>query len=358
MLGTLPFPFCICIMAGGSGERFWPMSRASRPKHLIRLLSDRTLLEETVARALRVVPAERLFVLTNTAQLDATRAAIPDIPPQNIAAEPAKRDTAPATALATALARRFSPDAVCAVLPADAMIHNADAFARNLRDAARAAAAHPAFVTLGVKPAHAATGFGYLELAETLPPPAEGSTLRRVARFVEKPDAATARAYVEGGRHHWNAGIFLWSAATYLAEARRNAPDLAAFLEAFPASGPFDAFLAERFPALTKISVDYALMEKASAVVSIQADFDWDDVGAWTALPAHLGADARGNTVRGPVATHAADNCIVLSNGRTVALCGVRDLVVVETPDAILVCHRDAVQDVKKLQDQLPAAVR
>lgn len=338
----------VCIMAGGSGERFWPMSRQRTPKHLLKLFSERTLVEETVRRLEGVVPRENVFVLTNESQLPGTRAALPFLAPEQIVAEPAKRDTAPAAALATGLVRSRDPEAVLALLPADALIKDAATFARQLAGALQRAARDAALLTFAVKPTYPATGFGYLEMAEDL-----GDGFRRVARFVEKPDVQTAARYVIGGNHAWNAGMFIWRVSAFLAEAERHAPALAEFIRAFPRTG-VPAYLAERFPALPKISVDYAIMEKASAVATQLAQFDWDDVGAWTALPTHLSLDAQGNTLRGPVVTQDASNNIAISNGRVIALCGVQNLVVVETPDGLLVCHRDAVQDIKKLMPKLP----
>jgi mannose-1-phosphate guanylyltransferase len=209
-----------------------------------------------------------------------------------------------------------------------------------------------AIMTIAIKPDHAATGFGYLEMgAERASGPA--GVVREVKRFVEKPDATTAQRYVESGDFAWNAGMFFWRVSTFVAEADRNAPELAQFIREFP-TGDFSTFLAQRFPALPKISVDYAIMEKARSVETLLAKFDWDDVGLWTALPKHLQTDTAGNASRGSVVVANATNNIAISNGRTIALCGVKDLVVVETADAILVCHRDAVQDIKKIVTQLP----
>jgi mannose-1-phosphate guanylyltransferase len=174
---------------------------------------------------------------------------------------------------------------------------------------------------------------------------------------VEKPDLPTANAYLRSGQYAWNAGMFLWRSEIFQREAERLVPALAKFIGDFPAGDP-TAFLAERFGALPKISVDYAVMEQASEVLALRAKFDWDDVGSWTALPEHLGHDDDGNTLRGEVVQHGSNNNVVLSSGRLIALCGVENLVVVETPDALLVCHRDAVQDIKKLQPLLPDAVR
>lgn len=339
----------VCILAGGSGERFWPMSRQCTPKHLLKLFSERTLVEETVRRLDGVVPRANIFVLTNEVQLAGTRAALAGLLAEaNIIAEPAKRDTAPAAALATGLVHARRPGAVLALLPADALIKNHASFAAQLSGALARAKGSSSLLTFAIKPAHAATGFGYLEMGATT-----GDGWRRVNRFVEKPDSATAERYVASGNYAWNAGMFIWNTSAFLAEAERHALELAAFVRDFPA-GDATEYLAARFSALPKISVDYAIMEKAAAVETSLAKFDWDDVGLWTALPSHLPTDAAGNTARGAVVSVNAANNIAFSNGRTIALVGVKDLVVVETADGVLVCHRDAVQDIKKLMPLIP----
>lgn len=345
------------VMAGGSGERFWPMSRCRTPKHLLKLLGDQTLLETTVRRMEGLIPLENTFVLTNEAQIEATRAAVPFLPSQNIIAEPAKRDTAPACALATAIARSLRPEAVCVVLPADAMIHNVAKFRDRLADAIDASASG-AIVTLGIPPTSPATGYGYLETAEAHPPGPLGSRIHALKRFVEKPDLEKATAYVSEGTFFWNAGIFVWKAETFRDEARRQVPALADFIEALDDISALPQLLTDRFAALPKISVDYAIMENARRIDTVIADFDWDDVGAWTALPAHIPSDAEGNSKRGLVVQHSSRDNIAISNGRLIALCGVEHLVVVETPDAILVCNRDSVQQVKELQALLPESLK
>jgi mannose-1-phosphate guanylyltransferase len=342
--------FFACIMAGGSGERFWPMSRARTPKHLLKLFSERTLVEETVRRLEGVVPAANIFVLTNTAQLESTRAALAGVLAEdNIIAEPAKRDTAAAAALATALVRARNPHGVLALFPADALIKDSATLARQVGSALKRASTSSALLTFAIKPDHAATGFGYLEMGADV-----GDGFCKVQRFVEKPDAATAERYVASGHYAWNAGMFFWSVTAFLAEADLQTPTLAAFIRAFPKGDPTD-YLAKTFPTLEpKVSVDYAIMEKAQAVETMVAEFDWDDVGLWTALPKHLPRDAGHNAVRGSVVAVNAKHNIAVSNGRTIALVGVSDLVVVETADSILVCHRDCVGDIKKLMPLLP----
>ena len=339
------------ILAGGSGERFWPLSRSKTPKHLLRLLSDKTLLETTVRRVENLVPWDRVFVLTNAAQAEAIRKELPFLPPENVVAEPEKRDTAPACALAVGFARARDKDAICALLPADAVIHNIPVFQQQMNAAAEVAAKRDALVTFAIPPTFPSTGFGYLHLGEG------HDSVHRVIRFVEKPDLPTAETYYESGEYAWNAGMFIWRAEIFLRETERLTPPLAEFIRDFP-TGDATPYLADRFSKLPKISVDYAIMEKASEVLAVKAEFDWDDVGSWTALPDHLGHDEDANTLRGEVIEHESRNNIALSNGRLIALCGVENLIVIETADALLVCHRDAAQDIKKLQPLLPQNVR
>jgi mannose-1-phosphate guanylyltransferase len=363
--------FYACIMAGGSGERFWPMSRQRSPKQLTKLFGNTTLIEETVRRLEGVVRRQNIFVLTNQVQLAATRETLKALlPPEQVVAEPAKRDTAPAAALAAALVRSRDPKGVMALLSSDALIHDGKCCGGQIAAALERATKTDALLTFGIPPTFASTGFGYLELGDELGRGADGSVFRQVKRFVEKPDAATAQHYVESSRFLWNAGMFVWRAEAFLAEAEINAPGLAKFIREFPAAHPTagtgqaaspqvrsaaELYIEERFPTLEpKTSLDFAIMEKARAVECVVATFDWDDVGLWTALPKHLPPDPSGNTVRGPVSAVAATNNIAVSNGRMIALCGVKDLVVVETPDAVLVCHRDHVQHIKQLMPQLP----
>ena len=352
-------PFLLFIMAGGSGERFWPLSRKARPKHLLRLVSSKTLLEETVLRLkpLAKRPSD-LLILTNHEQISGVRKALPRFPKTSLIPEPAKRDTAPAAALATALALRRHPDAILALLPADAVIGRHPVFRSQLAAAGRAATASPSFVTLGIKPSYPATGFGYLHLGAKTLSGIPGGPFLKVRRFVEKPSLSKAKAYVRSRQYAWNAGIFVWKASTFLAEARGRQPALARFIENFPKRGPYAAYLKREFPKLPKISVDYAIMERARSVLALRAAFPWDDVGSWTALPAHLTTDKRGNTLRGPLLSMDSRNTLALAEGgRPVALLGTENLVVVDTKDALLVCSKDRVQEVKKLTRVLPKNV-
>ncbi len=344
-------------MAGGSGERFWPLSRIAKPKHLVPLLSDFTLLEETVRRVEHALPREQIFVLTNAAQIEACRAVLPQLAAHQFVAEPAKRDTAPACALGTALVHSLDPEAVVVFLPADALIKDSCTFATQLKHAAELAAKSDTIITFGINPDHPSTRFGYLEAGDELPESTVDCPFFNVKRFVEKPDADRARDYFKSGSFYWNAGIFLWKTTTLINEVKRLQPELATFIAEFP-QDDWEPYLAEKFPALPKISVDYAIMEKAARVTMAKSLFDWDDIGSWTALPSHFPADADGNTALGVVTIHDSQNNIAISRKRMIALCGVKDLIVVETEDAILVCHRNSAEHVKHLQAKMPSEVR
>ena len=352
-------PFLLFIMAGGSGERFWPLSRKYTPKHLLKLVSSKTLLEETVLRIkpLASKPSE-LLILTNHEQISGIRKALPRFPKSSLIPEPAKRDTAPAAALATALALRTHPNAVLALLPADAVIGKHPVFRSQLAAAARAAAVSPSFVTLGIKPSYPATGFGYLHLGVKTLEQIKGGPFFKVRRFVEKPSLPKAKSYLRSSQYAWNAGIFVWKASTFLAEARRQQPALARFIEKFPKRGSYSSYLKREFPKLPKISVDYAIMERAKSVLALKASFPWDDVGSWTALPYHLPTDKKGNTFQGHITAVDSEGTLALAEGgRPIALLGTKNLVVIDTPDALLVCPKDRAQEVKKLMGLLPNEV-
>ncbi len=339
----------IFIMAGGSGERFWPLSRRSKPKHLLRLFGERSLLGQTVDRVRALVPPDRLFILTNHEQVAPIREDMPDFPAEQIMSEPEKRDTAPAVAIANGIARALGgEDAVIALLTADHVISPAEIFRDNLAAAMQFASTSDSLVTFAINPAWASPGFGYLELGPSFSEKINGFELCKLLRFVEKPDAATAEKYLADGRYAWNSGMFCWKVSSFLREAAKNAPALEQFVRDFPACGR-DEFIKDHFSKLPKISIDYAIMEKATDVAVIETKFNWDDVGSWSALPEHFAPDNEGNTLAGQAVALDASGNIVFSKQQTVALCGVDNLVVVTTPDAVLVCHKDRLEDIKKL---------
>jgi len=343
----------VLILAGGSGERFWPYSRRARPKQLLKLFSDRTMLEETIVRLGEAVPRERIFVLTNREQETAVRAACAGLPPENIVAEPAKRDTAPAVALGVGLVLRRDPQAVMAVLPADHLIKDTAAFRRDLLAGAAVAAETGALMTIGIKPSWACPGFGYIEQGARRG--AGEPAVYEVKRFREKPAPEMAESFLKQGNFRWNAGMFLWSIPAIMGELTKHAPELAAFVSRMRNAGDLDALLAAEFPNLPKISVDYAIMEKAAQVLELEASFDWDDVGSWLAVSKYLTADEGGNAANCPLTARDASHNIVFSSGRKhIALAGVQDLIVIDTGDALLVCHRSEAENIKKLVPAVP----
>lgn len=356
MLGAMSQRFVV-IMAGGKGERFWPQSRLTRPKQLLPIVGDKTMLTQTVERLPGLVPYENILVITNREQRAAVREVCPMLPAENIVAEPVGRDTAAAVGLAALLVGRRDPGATLAMLPADHVIHDATGFCDVLAAAFEAAEAAPRLVTLGIGPTEPATGYGYIQKGAVVAS-ARGRDVFGVKRFVEKPNLDTARGYLASGDYLWNAGMFVWSVAAIRAAISRFVPELAsglATIEADLTAGRLlDDTLAAHFPTLKKISVDYAVMEKADNVVTLAATFDWDDVGAWPAIVKHLPADAAGNVVRGAgLVQGGAGNLVVTNSEHLVAVVGVEDLIVVHTPDATLVCPKSRAQEIKDVVKKL-----
>ena len=351
-------PIYALILAGGSGERFWPLSRRKRPKQLLRLVSDKTLLEETVRRLDGLVPPERILILTNIEQEAATRALLPNFPATNIIAEPAKRDTAAAVALGVGWVAARDHMATMVVLPADHVIKDTAAFQRTLSAAAAAARSTGALVTIGIKPTWACPGFGYIEHGAPLkskPVECDDAEIHHVRRFREKPNAELAETFVRDGSFRWNAGMFLWSIPSVLSEFNRHAPELAQFISRLSGGDNFERALGERFSQLPKVSFDYAIMEKADRVLVVEATFDWDDVGSWRAVASYFARDAEENAANGNVtAVESTNNIIFDEDGTKIALLGVHNLIVVRTKDALLVCHRHQAERIKNLIGKLP----
>jgi mannose-1-phosphate guanylyltransferase len=347
--------FYACVMAGGSGERFWPLSRHHQPKHLLKLFSEKTLLEEAVQRVQGILPLENIFVLTNHLQVDLVKAALPFLPTEQIIIEPAKRDTAPVAALATAIAKSRCPSATVALLTADALIKDTATFQEQLLAAFRYASQNAALVTFSITATYPATGFGYLKLGQS-----SGSEFIEVEEFVEKPVLSLAEKYFNSGDYGWNSGMFLWQVETFIRElTASDNPDqarLLQFIQGFP-QDKFGTYLATHFTELPKISLDYAVMERAQRIIALKAKFDWDDVGTWGSLPKHLGSDSLNNTLVGDIYLQDSSDNTIIAKGRVIALCGVSNMIVVETEDAILVCHRSRTDDLKKLVSKIPLKV-
>jgi len=345
------------ILAGGSGERFWPLSRKARPKQLLRLVSKKTLLEETLARLEGFIPRERILILTNTEQESAVRKLLGSFPKENIVAEPAKRDTAAAVALGTGWVAARDHAAVMLVLPADHVIANRAAFQETLALAADAAEETSELVAIGIKPTWACPGFGYIEQGKPvhLRTRRDKDAIHRVLRFREKPNLDLAESFLRKGNFRWNAGMFVWSVPTVLREFNRHTPELADFISQVRAPENFEKALRERFSKLPRISFDYAIMEKADRVLVVEAGFDWDDIGSWRAVANYFEKDKQGNAANRPItALDSSNNIVFEEDGTTVALLGVRDLIVVQTKDALLVCHRHEAEKIKDLVGKIP----
>ncbi len=339
----------VLVLAGGSGTRFWPASRRARPKQLLALEGERSLLQATIDRLAPLVPPDRVWVATTAALAGEVADHLPEISPDRILIEPALRNTAPAIGYALGAMPEAARTGVVAVLPSDHRIGDAAAFRAALATAAVAAAGEDRVLALGVTPRFAETGFGYLELAEGAP---GANGLRRVKRFCEKPDRATAESFVASGRHLWNAGIFVFRGSTLLGHLERLAPELGAGLAAIRRD---PARRAELYAALPAISIDYAVMEKLEGLSTLALDCGWDDLGSWQALHEVLPAGAGGNRTHGAaVAVDARDNLLYADSG-TIAVLGVEGLVVVRTGDAVLVMPRSRAQEVRRLVEQLEA---
>jgi mannose-1-phosphate guanylyltransferase len=353
----MPDSIYALILAGGSGERFWPLSRRARPKQLLRLVSNTTLLEETLERLEGVVPRERILILTNAEQESAVRKLLVNFPKENIVAEPAKRDTAAAVALGTGWVAARDHAAIMLVLPADHVIANRTAFQETLALASDAAEETSELVTIGIKPTWACPGFGYIEQGKPvrLRNRADNDAIHRVLRFREKPNLDLAESFLRKGNFRWNAGMFVWSVPTVLREFNRHAPELADFISQVRAPGNFEKALRERFSKLPRISLDYAIMEKADRVLVVEASFDWDDIGSWRAVASYFEKDKQGNAANCAItALDSSNNIVFEEDGTTIALLGVRDLIVVRTEDALLICHQHEAERIKELIGKIP----
>jgi mannose-1-phosphate guanylyltransferase len=338
------------IMAGGGGTRLWPASRRRRPKQLLPLgRGGESLLAATWRRLEAVVGAERVWVVTAADQAAGVAAELPRLPPANLVAEPAARNTAAAIGLAALAVRARDPDATIAALPADHHIADEPAYREVVARALAVAGDEDAIVTVGIQPTGPETGFGYLEPGA----PGPGGT-RRVARFVEKPDRATAEDYVARG-FLWNGGMFFFRAARILAELERHLPRLAAGLAEIAAA---PETLARVYPSVPAISIDYGVMEKTSGILLLPGAFGWNDVGSWTALAETHAADGDGNVCAGEVVAFEARDNIVSSDGGLIALVGVSGLCIVRSGDAVLVVPRARAQDVREIVRRLEAAGR
>ena len=346
------------ILAGGSGTRFWPLSRNDKPKQLLDLFGNGTLLEQTIFRLMGLVPLENILILTNALQADAVRALAPMLPAENIIAEPAKRDTAPAVALGIGLISARNPNAVMMVLPSDQLIQDTVSYQAVMADALEIAEKSDGLVTIGIRPTWPCPSYGYIERGSlaSMPGVTPKHSAFEVTRFREKPSPELAQQFLDAGSFSWNAGIFVWSLATVISQLSIHAPQLAEFIAELSGSPDISATIAEKFPHLTPISIDYALMENAQRVLNLEATFDWDDVGSWPSIAKYLPDGGNENRTNQPISHLDSGNNIVFNATphTHIALLGVSDLIIVQTADSILIANRHQADAIKKLSDLLP----
>ncbi|WP_193213422.1 mannose-1-phosphate guanylyltransferase [Luteolibacter marinus] len=346
------------ILAGGSGTRFWPLSRNARPKQLLNLFGEDTLLEQTIRRLDGLVPPQNILILTNAQQEAAVREVASMLPAGNIFAEPAKRDTAPAVALGIGLIAARNPDALMMVLPADQLIADTAGFQGVMKDALATAEMSDGLVTIGIKPTWPCPSYGYIERGSraSIPGLVCEQLPAEVKRFREKPSTDLAEQFLAAGGFCWNAGMFVWSLPNVIRELSTHQPQLASFISEIRRSKDVAATVAAQFPKLTPISIDYGLMENAGRVLNIEATFDWDDVGSWLSVAKYLPVAGDNNRVNRPISEIDSENNIVFNDrkGCHVALLGVDDLIIVQTEDALLIANRHQADAIKKLSDLLP----
>ena len=353
------------IMAGGKGTRFWPLSTEDTPKQLLSLVGDTSLLEQTVARIAPLMPLEDIYVVTGESLVSATKLHLPDLPPENIIAEPVGRNTLPCIGLAALyLKKRKGGDAVMAVLPADSVIQDQERFRKLLQYAENIAANDNALITFGVPPTRVETGYGYIHIGAAIHT-SDNFQAFQVRQFVEKPDRETAEKYLESREYLWNSGMFVWRVDLILDAIKTYQPSIyQRLMEIDAAIGtPSEAeAISHAYSQMEDISVDYGVMEKAKEVLVIPADIGWNDVGHWGAMHELYERDTSGNTVRGTHIGIDTQDCIVFNQtaqnpdvieGKLIATIGVSDLVIVESECAVLVCPIDRVQEVKELVEKL-----
>ena len=339
------------IMAGGRGERFWPKSRNNRPKQFLSLTSDgETMIQKTVKRLRPIVDAEDVYIVTNEAYVDLVKEQLPEVPAENVLAEPCARNTAPCIAFAAAVIGRKYDDAVMLVLPSDHLISYEKIYISTLRKAVAVAEEGRNLVTIGITPTYPETGYGYICFGD------EAGNAFEVERFVEKPDLATAKSYLASGNYLWNSGMFVWKVSSIMADLKELMPAIYEGAVRIGESFGTDSFkdtLVKEFTAFEPESIDFGVMEKADNIYTIPGGFGWDDVGSWLAIERINQTDDFKNFFEGDVVAVDSKRTTVCGGKRLVAAVGTRDIVIVDTDDVLLVCSKNNTQDIKKVIAQL-----
>ncbi len=342
------------IIAGGSGERFWPKSRRSLPKQLLPITGGRTMLDETVERLKSLVPVEDQFVVTGEILKEEIKRQIPSLPDENIIAEPSGRNTAAAVGLAAV--KIGDPDAIMIVLPSDHLILDEELFLKTLSEAGESAADGDSLITIGIKPQGPATGYGYIKVGEKVGNKGK-IPVYKVERFIEKPARAAAEKFLEEGKYLWNSGMFIWKCSAIMDAFKRYMPSLyTCLIEIGDAIGTADEekIIREKYESLEKVSIDYGVMEKADNTLIVEGNFRWDDVGSWLAMERIHKRDGDGNVVETDSALRIdTRDCIIVGDRQLIATVGLKDLIIISTQDALLVCDKSRSQEVKALVQML-----
>jgi len=345
----------VIIMAGGAGTRFWPVSRKNKPKQFLPIVSEKTMIEETIDRLSPRVPLNNIYTIANPEKTETIKSLFSGIPDENFLVEPRGKNTAPSLILATARIYLQNPEAVVAALPADHLIKNSSLFLKKFEAAASAASNGNYLVTFGVPPAYPATGYGYIRFSMDNPLKTLEEYFYNVQEFKEKPGLEQAKVFLKEGNYFWNSGMFLWQAGVFAQKLERFAPDMFSYwtkiLEALKTND--GARISSLFEKIPSLSIDYALMEKAEGVLMAKGDFGWSDVGAWSSLAEIWPQDKTGNALKGENIILDSRDCLVYNPGKLTALIGVKDIIVVDTEDALLVVHKSQDQKVKEIVEQI-----
>lgn len=343
------------IMAGGRGERFWPKSRNNFPKQFLSLTSDgETMIQKTVSRLLPLVEYEDIFIVTNKNYVPVVKEQLPQLPEENILAEPMAKNTAPCIGFAAMVINKKYEDAIMLVLPSDHLIKYEEMYIDTLKEAISVAEDGSNLVTIGITPAYPETGYGYINFSRNENDSRRG--VYKVQRFVEKPDLETAQEYLASRKYLWNSGMFVWKISSVMQNFKEFLPDMYdGLLKIKDASGTdsFEQVLYDCFDSFKSESIDFGIMEKAEDIYTISGSFGWDDVGSWLALERINPTNECGNYITGDVVTINTDRSIICGGKRMVAAVGVEDLIIVDTDDALLICSKDSTQDVKKVIENL-----